>query len=84
MIYPISENDSNKQNMIEQIMDKHKATSLAHIHFLQPQPIDTKNDSVTLSNRARARLLRNQGSSVQEIANMMNLNVKTVKGYIGE
>jgi len=44
-------------------MDKHKATALAHIHFLQPQLIDTNNDSVTLSNRARARLLRNQGSS---------------------
>ena len=82
MISPISKNDSNKQNMIEPIMDKHKATALAHIHFLQPQLIDTKNDSVTLSNRAR--LLRNQGSSVQEIANIMNLNVKTVKGYIGE
>ena len=63
MISPISENDSNKQNMIEPIMDKHKATALAHIHFLQPQLIDTNNDSVTLSNRARARLLRNQGSS---------------------
>jgi hypothetical protein len=25
--------------MIEPIMDKHKATALAHIHFLQPQLI---------------------------------------------
>ena len=83
MISPISKNDSSGHNTIETTGDKHKLTTLAHVPIPHPQTINNEEDIVTLSHCTRARLLKNQGNSTQEIATVMNLDVITVTGYLG-
>jgi DNA-binding NarL/FixJ family response regulator len=57
----------------------------AHAHKVaeQLQPPETKEDDVGLSHFAKVQSLRKQGYSIQEIAKIMNMDVKTVTGYIG-
>jgi len=83
MIFPTSECESSGHNAIEETGDKRKLTTLVHVPAQHPQPINNKEDIVTLSHCTRARLLKNQGNSTQEIATIMNLDVITVTGYLG-
>ena len=83
MISPISKSESNGHNAIEETGDKRNLTTLVHLPAPHPQPINNNEDKVTLSHCTRARLLKNQGNSIQEIATVMNLDVITVKGYLG-
>lgn len=42
-----------------------------------------EKDTVTLSMSVKARLLKEQGASVDEIAKRLNADIKTVEGYLG-
>ena len=83
MISPIARSESNGHNAIKETDDKRKLTTLVHVPASHPLPINNKEDKVTLSHCTRARLLKKQGNSIQEIAILMNLDVITVKGYLG-
>ena len=71
-----------EHNVMEQIGDKHTTAVHNLIPVSKPRQIEAKEDKVTLSRRARAQLLKDRGSSIQEIAVQMNLDVKTVMRYI--
>ena len=71
-----------ERNLMEQIGDKHTAVIHNHIPVSKTRQIEAKEDKVTLSRRVRVQLLKSRGSSIQEIAVQMNLDVKTVMSYI--
>ncbi len=83
MISPIPGNDPHGHNQVDPAGDQHEVTTHAHKPAAQPQPTETQRDNVELSHFARARSLKNQGYSIQEIATIMNTDVKSVMDYIG-
>lgn len=83
MIHPISVDDPQQgPNQLQQA-NKHNITIHAHLPVVRPPPpIKATDDDVTLSHRSEALHLKAQGCSLQEIAIIMNLDTKTVTGYI--
>lgn len=82
MISPVSGNDPPVHNHSHQAC-KHVVTAHDHKVAEQPQPPETKEDNLELSHFAKVQSPRKQGYSVQEIAKIINMDVKTVTGYIG-
>ncbi|MGO9377015.1 MAG: hypothetical protein ACLP29_00520 [Dissulfurispiraceae bacterium] len=81
MISIISGNEPQKDYTMEQAVAKHSVTAHAQMQVPQP-PIETKEEDITLSNRAKAKLLKEQGWSIKEISIKMNLDAKTIKSYL--
>ena len=81
MISLISGIEPRKYNTMEQADGNHNVTKHAQMPVPQP-PIETKEDKVTLSHRGKAQLLKNKGWSINEIATIMSLDVKTITSYI--
>lgn len=74
--------DPQGSNTLEQV-NKNNVTIHAHLPVLRPRPpIKTYEYNVTLSQRSRALQLKAQGHSLEEIAIIMNLDTKTVTGYV--
>ena len=82
MISLISGNEPQKDYTMEQVAVKHNVTEHTQMPVKKTQPLETKDDNVTLSHRARAQQLKNKGCSVQEIAIIMNSDAKTINSYI--
>jgi DNA-binding NarL/FixJ family response regulator len=83
MIPIISADDPQGPNTLEQF-NKHIVTIHTHLPVLRPAPpIKTNEDNIMLSHRAKVLQLKAQGCDLQEIAIIMNLDTKTVNGYIG-
>ena len=68
--------------------DETTPSKLGYTDSLNPKTSKTteenqKADAVDLSSRAKAIMLSHEGSSIPEIAVIMNLDTKTVASYLG-
>ena len=84
MIPLISGDAPQGHTTIKEAATEHKVTIQAHRTVPRPlPPIKSKEEDVTLSHRARVLQLKENGYSINEIALVMNLDIKTVTSCAG-
>ncbi len=82
MIPSILANTSPAYITTKQLSNMHQITTHVHMPAEVQSKVETKEDHVTLSPKSHAQQLKDQGYSMDEIAILINRDIKAVFGYL--